>query len=255
MKKKSFKIKPVVLLGMAAAFLLASSVGSTQAALTYYSENYSAEVTVSNIGITLLENKVEISRRNYLEDDKWDEVTGTLCENLLAEGEEFVLGKSYDEALSVSNSGAIDAYVRVILTKSWKDAQGIKDTTLSPDLIDLKLLTGDNGWVVDTAASTAERTVLYYTKVLPTGETTPDVTDTLRIDPAIATKVVETVKETGTVSGNDLKTITYIYEYDGYTFNVDVEVDAVQTHNAEAAIKSAWGIEANVSEDGSLCLR
>ena len=253
--KRFLKWNPVILLAVAAVLLLASTAGSTQAALTYYSDNYSAEVTVSNIGMTLLENDVEISKRNYLEDDKWDETSGTLFQGLLAQGEELVLGKAYDEKLAVKNSGAIDAYVRVILTKSWKDAQGVKNTTLSPELIGLNLLTGENGWVIDQKASTRERTVLYYTKVLAVDETTPAVSDVLKIDPAVATKVVETVEKEVTAEGKELKTITYVYEYNGYTFSVEVEVDAVQTHNAQAAIKSAWGVDVNVEEDGSLRLQ
>ena len=178
-----------------------------------------------------------------------------MLKNLLAEGEDLVLGRNYNEEIAVQNSGAIDAYVRLILTKSWKDAQGVKNTALSPQLIHLDLVTNDNGWVIDQAASTEERTVLYYSKVLPVGETTPAVTDILKIDPAVATKVIETVETEVTADGKELKTITYVYEYDGYTFSLDVEVDAVQTHNAQAAIKSAWGVNVNVSEDGSLRLQ
>lgn len=44
----------------------------------------------------------------------------------------FALGKAYDEALTVQNSGSIDTFVRVILTKSWTDADGNKNTRLSP---------------------------------------------------------------------------------------------------------------------------
>lgn len=255
MKKKLRKINPIILLAAAAVLLLASTAGSTQAALTYYSKNYSAEVKVSNIGITLLENDKEISCRNYLEDDQWEETKGTLFTEMIPEGEELILGKDYKEELAVKNSGAIDSYVRVILTKSWKDAQGVKNTKLSPALIDLNLLTGDNDWVVDQQASTPERTVLYYTKILPVGETTPDFSDWVSIDPSVATKVKETVETVGTVSGNDMKTVTYTFVYDGYTFSVEVEADAVQTHNAEDAIKSAWGVDVNVTEDGSLSLQ
>ena len=251
--KKSFKLKPLYLLIAAAVLLVASTVGSTQAALTYYSENYSAEVTVSNIGVSLLENGKQVSRRNYIEDDSWDQVSGKLLTGMIAEDEELVLGKSYKEELSVENSGAIDTYVRVIVRKSWQDAEGVKDTMLSPELIGLNFVT-ENGWVIDESASTAERTVLYYTGILPVGAMTPAFTDTLRIDPAIATKIVETV-DTDVVGGKEYKTITYVYEYDGYTFTVEAEVDAVQTHNAEAAIKSAWGIEVAVSADGNLSLQ
>lgn len=251
--KKSFKLKPLYLLIAAAVLLVASTVGSTQAALTYYSENYSAEVTVSNIGISLLENGSQVSRRNYIENDAWDEVSGKLLGGMLAEDEELVLGKAYKEELSVTNSGAIDTYVRVIVRKSWQDENGVKETKLSPELIDLNFVTG-NGWVIDESASTAERTVLYYTGILPVGASTPAFTDTLTIDPAIATKVVEEA-DTAVVNGKEYKNITYVCEYDGYTFTIEAEVDAVQTHNAEAAIKSAWGVDVVVSEGGSLSLQ
>ena len=248
MKKRN--ITPAVLLAASAVLLLSSMVGSTRAALTYYSENYSAEVTVSSIGISLVENDKVISQRNYLEDDKWDTTTGTLFTDLLNEEEELTLGKTYEEELSVYNSGAIDTYVRVILTKSWQDADGVKDTTLSPELIDLGLVTG-NGWVIDQEASTAERTVLYYTAVLPVGAATPSLTDSLRIDPAVGTKVIKTE----TTDANGYKVVTYVYEYDGYTFTVEAEADAVQTHNAADAMKSAWGVDVAVASDGSISLR
>ncbi len=237
--KKSFKLKPLYLLIAAAVLLIASTVGSTQAALTYYSENYAAEVKVSNIGVGLLENGAQVG----------EELLG----EMIAEGKELVLGKTYNEELSVVNSGSIDSYVRVIVRKSWQDAEGVKDTKLSPELIDLNFVTG-NGWVIDESASTAERTVLYYTGILPVGAVTPAFTDTLRIDPAIMTKIVETV-DSDVIGGKEYKTITYVYEYDGYTFNVEAEVDAVQTHNAADAIKSAWGVSVEVSADGSLSLQ
>lgn len=259
-KKTSLKRKPVFLLLAAIILLLASTVGSTQAALTYYSENYSAEVTVSNIGVTLLENEKEVSRRNYIGESKndWDDTNpGKLLEYMHEDEFEFVLGKNYQEELTVKNSGAIDSYVRVVLRKSWQNDKGVKDTTLSPELIDLSINTKDaNGnviWILDEAASTPERTVLYYKNILKVGETTVKCTDTIRIDPAIGTKVIETVETTGTEQ-NPLNTITYEYQYDGYTFNIEAEVDAVQTHNAVDAIKSAWGVDVTV-ENGSINLK
>ena len=254
MMKKRSKWTPLALLVTAGVLLLASTVGSTQAALTYYSENYSAEVTVSNIGVSLLENGKEISYRNYLKDDKWDEKTGTLFTELTADGP-LTLGKAYQEELAVKNSGAIDAYVRVVLKKSWQndaDGDGVydKNTTLSPELIKLNLLTGENGWIEDTEASTKERTVLYYTKPVASEAVTPDLSDSLQIDPAVGTKVIKT--ETRDANGT---TVVYTYVYDGYKFVVEAEVDAVQTHNAKDAIKSAWGVDVTVGADGSLSLR
>lgn len=249
--KKSFSVKPVILLSAAALLLLGSTVGSTRAALTYYSENYSAQINTSNIGVSLVENGETVSYRDFTEEGAWSEGTGTLLGGLLdeANGEKLVLGKNYSEELSVRNSGSIDSYVRVILYKSWADAQGNKATTLSPDLIRMNL--GGSGWVEDTNASTKERTILYYTGILPAGETTPAFTDTVSIDPALGKKVTQNE----TIDGNGNKTITTVYDYNGYNFHVEAEVNAVQTHNAQEAIKSAWGVDVNVADDGSISLR
>ena len=250
MKKKRFPFKKttVALLSASAVLLIGSTVGSTRAALTYYSENYSAQVSVSNIGVSLLENGETVSRRDYDANGEWNETSGELLSHL--KDEAVVPGKSYDEALSVSNSGSIDSYVRVILTRSWADSEGNTDTTLSPDLIGLNLTEG-SGWIVDESASTTERTVLYYTNILPAGQTTPALSDTVRIDPAVANKVEESVS----TDENGHKTITFTYAYDGYTFELDAEVHAVQTHNAADAIKSAWGVDVDVAADGTISLR
>ena len=239
-KKRSFPKVTVLLLAASAVLLVGSGVGSARAALTYYSENYSVQMNMQSIGVSLVENDQVVSSRDYADADKWEGTTeGSLLSNLLGEDEKFTPGKKYDEAISVTNSGNIDTFVRVIITKSWQDAHGGKNTSLDPQLIELNYLT-DNGWVVAEDQSTTERTVLYYTKALPVGESTPALSDTIRINESIASEVNKTVKD---------NTITYTYKYDGYTFHLDAEVDAVQTHNAKDAIKSAWGVDVNVTED------
>ena len=238
-KKKSFPKKSALLLTASALLLIGSTVGSTRAALTYYSENYSAQIEMQNIGVSLLENGDVVSSQDFTSKNQQEVKDGELLTGLLGEKEKFAPGKKYKEELSVQNSGNIDTFVRVILTKSWQDKEGKKNTTLSPDLIELNFLTA-NGWVVADQQTTDERTVLYYTKAVKAGDTTPALSDTLRIDPKIATEVEKTVKD---------KTITYTYKYNGYTFHIDAEVDAVQTHNAKDAIKSAWGVDVNVSDD------
>ena len=239
-RKKSFPKITVLLLAASAVLLVGSGVGSARAALTYYSENYSAQMNMQSIGVSLVENDAVVSSRDYVSDNEWSGTTeGTLLANMLGEDEKFTPGKRYDEAISVKNSGNIDTFVRVILTRSWQDAEGPKNTSLSPDLIELNYLT-DNGWVIAEDQSTPERTVLYYTKALPVGETTPALSDTIRVNESIAQDV------TKQVDGN---TIRYTYKYDGYSFHVDAEVDAVQTHNAQEAIKSAWGVDVSVNDD------
>ena len=240
---KKFSKLTAILLVASAVLLVTSAVGSTRAALTYYSDNYIAEVNVHKIGVSLIENDKVVVATSYGQLDDNDK--GKLLSGI----EGFALGTTYDEKLAVGNNGTIDSYVRVIITKSWVDANGNKDTALDPALIELNL-TG-NGWVEDETASTKERTVLYYTDILAVGETSPIFADTIKVDNNLSTKVYETV----TTDENGYTTITYEYAYDGYSFFLEAEVNAVQTHNAEDAIKSAWGVDVTVSADGKLSLR
>ena len=227
-KVKSIFMKPTILLGIAAVLLLGSGVGSARAALTYYSDQYSASMDMSTIGVSLKENGKVVSSKTY--DDQGDATTngeGKLLQNLLKD----------DEKLAVENSGNIDTFVRVVLTKSWQDKEG-KNVDLSPALIELGF--NQEGWVINEAQSTDERVVLYYTKVVESKKTTPDFMKTIRISNQLSTMYTKV---------EDEKTIKYQYTYNGYTFTLDAEVDAVQTHNAKDAIKSAWGIDVNVNDD------
>lgn len=246
MKKKMKKVKkilasPIVTLlafVCAVGLLLFSSIGGARAALTYYSETYSSNVELSEIGVRLVENGTE-----------------TAGELLLPDVEEDVkLGKTYKEELAVRNSGEINQFARVTVYKYWlipdDGPEGWrKSQELGPDLIDLHL-TRDSGWIEDEAASTPERTVLYYSNVLKcaqgdgAGETSPLFADSLTIDGRTA----RIVREENTESG-----VRRTYAYDGARFCIEVRVDAVQEHNAEAAIWSAWGRKVSVS-DGVLSL-
>lgn len=260
--KRTGRVRVTWALSIAASVLLVfSAAGSSRAALTYYSENYSAEFQMFDIGITLLENGREVSWRNYTQkDDVWQEGGGELLSGLL-EGEnggKIQPGKAYGEELSVRNSGSIDEYVRVTLYRYWEDKDGNRVTGVSPELIDLGL-TG-NGWVEDTSAGTEERMVLYYTGILPAGQQTPALSDTLTIKEGAATMMpgMGGQETDGASPGNNTggsQTVATVYGYDGLRFVLEAEVNAVQTHNAEEAIKSAWGVDVSVGADGSLSLK
>lgn len=232
MKKRLNSRKTTVLLFvLAAALLLAGTIGGIRAAPLVESPFYTAAVGMQDIGITLLENGVVIGQSAPGQTSE----RGSLLGNMLPEGESVRLGSAYPEQLAVQNSGKIDCYVRVILTCWWQDANGSKLTALSPEYIKLALR-ADSGWVVDEAASTPERTVLYYTRLLAVGETTPPCCESLTIDGLIRSAADE----------NGLS-------YDGAHFRVEAEADAVQTHNGEAAIRSAWGRNVTIT-DGVLTL-
>ena len=238
----------------AMALLLFGSVEGTRAALTYYSETYASRVQMYDIGVSLLENGERVSWRDYNSsaDGTWDENTGVLLAHMLEEGESLKLGKTYPEQLSVANSGTINQYVRVTIYKYWTDAEGTKLPNLSPELIRLNLVNLDTDWILDEEASTPERTVLYYNKLLyAEGEgvsETPLFADKLTIDGSIADRVGETRETSGGYT-----TITVTYEYDGARFCIEAKVDGVQEHNAQDAIWSAWGRRVTI-DNGVLSL-
>ena len=252
-KIKKFITSPAGTMGafaLAVGLLASSSVGGARAALTYYSETYTSRVQMYDIGVTLLENDKEISWRNYdsrKDNGSWLEEKGVLLENMVPEGEKFKIGVWYPEELKVMNSGTINQYVRVSLYKYWLDENGEKVQTLTPDLIDLELQT-DNGWMIDEESSTDERTILYYNRVLETGETSPAFAGWLKIDQSVTAKVTQTTEKTA----NGSKIIT-TYDYDGVQFCIEATVDAVQEHNVEDAVWSAWGRKVTVN-DGILSL-
>ena len=110
-QRKKFPKKSILLLSASAILLVGSTVGSTRAALTYYSENYVAGVELSSIGVSLLENGETVSSRDYLDNGEWQgEAEGTLLSDFTEKNGKIVPGKKYDEVLSVKNSGNIDSY-------------------------------------------------------------------------------------------------------------------------------------------------
>ena len=61
--------------------------------------------------------------------------------------------------------------------------------------------------------------------------------------------------QTKTTNKEGYTVITTTYDYDGVEFRVEVEVNAVQTHNAQDAIWSTWGREVSISSDKKLSLK
>ena len=263
---KKIRRSPVVaglLFLLAVVLLFAGSVGGTQAALQIYSSDYISAFELDHIGITLYENGTPVSFRNYGDaaasgfTEKQD---GDLVLKTLEDDPSFQIGRKYPFVITCKNTGTIDHYLRVTVYKYWVQVgedekfglkgwfHGLSSNTEklldkekhSPATIHL----GYNGsegyntsaWAKDPDSSTAERDVYYYTGILPVdGETAP-LFDTLWVDSSVAKSVI--TKTVGNVT-------TYTYAYDGYGFVVQAEADAVQTHNAKAAIRSAWGLQSD----------
>lgn len=96
MNKNRRDITTMVLFGLAAVLLVLGTAGTSQAALTYFSENYTAQIQVYDIGVTLTENGSDISWRNYTgSGDVWNENTGELLTEMVDEaaGEKLIPAK------------------------------------------------------------------------------------------------------------------------------------------------------------------
>ena len=225
-------LTPRVTMGLfilALILLLMSSVSGTRAALTYVSDDYTTAMQTQNIGVALVENG-EIRSQETM-GSRGDNDQGPLLGHIPG-GKDFHPNQEYPEALSVQNVGTIGQYVRVTVYRYWVDDAGNKRTDLNPAFIGLDFQENDD-WHVES--QTTERTVLYYKHVLPAGApANSPFTTTLVVDDEI-NNVYSSTEENGRIT----------YDYDGASFCVEAVVDAVQEHNAEAAMKSAWGVDMN----------
>ena len=280
---KLFKSPAVTVVALVAGvgLLLFSVLGTARAALDYRSNIHSIQVQMDDIGLSLLEKGAQdkeakvVSHRNYdkeaaakdnaTEEESWDqEVPGQLLTGMLAENETVALNRNYKEELSVQNTGTINTYVRVKIYKYWKvtDEEGNtrKLTTLSPDLIHLSLdgkdlydedVTKFGDWLKDKDedANSDERVVLYYDHLLNSQDVSSLFADTISIDNSIAKQLTQTTTTEEDKDGNKTTTIVTTYDYDGIEFCLEARADAVQEHNAEDAIKSAWGLDVTIDEE------
>ena len=213
---KKIRRSPVVtglLFLLAVVLLFAGSVGGTQAALQIFSDDYISAFDLKHIGITLYENGTPVSFRNYGETAAAgfsEQQDGDLVLKNLEDDPSFQIGRKYPFVITCRNTGSIDHYLRVTIHKYW-------------------VKVGEN-----------EELTYYYIGILPVDAETAPLFDTLWIDSSVAKKADVKVETVGS------KTVTtYTYAYNGYGFVVQAETDAVQTHHARAAIRSAWGLQSD----------
>ena len=63
-----------------------------------------------------------------------------------------------------------------------------------------------------------------------------------------------------TLSGNiywneKVRVITYEYDYDDFTFYIEADVQAIQTHNVNDAIGSLWGVNNVSAANGTVTVK
>lgn len=197
--------------------------------------NFDTVFELDGISVQLLENGDPVGGDGVLKDLKTINVKP---------------GMTYQENISVRNNGTAPEFVRLVVRKYWTEGgKTVKDKELTPALIELGLSTG---WTENESEGTDEMSVYYCENQLATGDTSQAI-ETVRVDGSVLTN-----KENITVSekkGTDKTVYIYTYKYDGYALNIEAEAQAVQTHNANDAIKSIWGVDDVTASGGSLTVK
>lgn len=218
------KVGTAALFAASAALILTGTVGGARAAIPpYTASDYLAELGVHEIGdvaITRGEERVDVG------------------EDLLAGVDEVKPGMVYQEPLAVTNNSNAPAYVRVTLTKAWVVGEDV-DTKLDPELVKLELA---DGWIEDSRALSKETVVLYWPEPVESGGSV----DFLK-SVGISDKIPVLVTQERTDMGDGFTKIDTTFDYQGAKLSLEAKVDAVQTHNAEDAIVSAWGVTPSMS--------
>ena len=252
----------VVALIAAIALMAVGGIGTARAALNVQSEDFTGWFYMDHLQVHLLENGVDVcSGHNTLEGESKekgellsiqhespiDYVGDTKGEVIKYGGIE--PGRVYREEIAGQNGSDIDIYLRMTVRKYWVNTETKDKVT---DLLPSRIHLAYNGeeyntgaWQINDLETTTESCTYYYTNVLGAGAVTEPLFNEFWIDGELAKAVsVEEYQE-----GNKIyRTTTYLY--DGYACYIEADVQAIQTHNAEDAIHSQWGMY-NISTEGS----
>lgn len=252
MEKNKLSAKTLALFAAAVILLASGGVMTTRSALNIVSPNGNATLETSSVSVQLLEDGKQVSAQSDSAD-----ASGSILTSL--SGSKLVPGKEYDASgVSVRNNGTADEYVRVIVRKYWSDvaeseskdaapAAGDKNKTLDPAYIEL---TTADGWI-EADEGGAETSAYYYTKPLkPSGDAVA-LFDKLRISENVVADSEKTEKIEEKTEGN-VKVVTYTYNYADKVFTVEAEVQSVQARSAAEAVRSVWGVKAEISGNGTI---
>lgn len=256
MKFRGTKLSKRTLALLAAAVVLLGGSGftGTRAALNVIGPNYDATIATNAIDVAITEQvggKGDVTTIDKTTKDKPGELTLTADTDL-------AIGKVYADNVAVKNMTGTPEFVRVIVRKYWtKD--GVEKTELTqklaPEWIELNVADSSK-WIVKDSATKNNEYSVYYLKNALAANASEVLFDGFRINEKVKTEGKKIMingegdyatDEAAKAAAKPGDVITYSYTYDGCTFNVEVEAQSVQTHNAADAIKSVWGVTATVS--------
>ncbi|SEA65844.1 hypothetical protein SAMN02910384_02021 [Pseudobutyrivibrio sp. ACV-2] len=244
---------PLFILAAGVLLVTGSIVGATKAAdsgtpkaqaVTFSTANLSVELQEKQSGkfVTIQETR---NADGSLNPSALGKLEFTSLEKVNAGEEMPDPSITYDEEVQVKNNGDCQEYIRVVVYKNWINADKSKNDALDISSANLHLV-NPSEWIVKESDS--KECTTYYLKKALDAEDTAKLFDTISFDNSILNSVPEVTTEKtdkGTVTRTNI-----VYEYNGKILEVEMRVDAVQTHNAKDAILGAWGVEPTIDANG-----
>ena len=238
--KKNLSRKTLALIAAAALLFAGGTFTATRAVLNIFSPEHFLEFETSNQAVRLMENGSPTGKDNPLLSTLKGKVSP---------------GKSYKEEISARNDCDVSQFVRIVVRKYWMDDNGKVhsfdgENVKTPDPSMIKLTPANTDlWQRNELESTVEREVYYYKNSVASGEVTKPLSATIKVDSWVASQYTTDPK----IDPNNMPkdtVITYVYDYDGYKICLEAEAQSVQTHNAQEAVMSIWGMP-NVTVSGN----
>lgn len=279
--------RTLALLAVTALLFCGGGFAGTKAALTYFSNDYTAGFELDHLQVHLIENENDVCcgendiytvhRTNGDDPKKNKKYRGNLVEYLGYENKDVHdgdtpaykvgtpgkvdPGRTYKEELSARNGNNVDEYVRIIVRKYWVNKEKKKSTVMDPALIKLTYngsAYNNSAWAVNPKEHTVESDTYYLKNKLGAGADSALLFNELTIDKSVAdlgNKKTTTTKESRGPDNQEVTVITYSYDYDDFTFYIEADVQAIQTHNATDAVKSLWGVSNVSAGNGKVTVR
>ena len=274
--------RTLALLAVTALLFCGGGFAGTKAALTYFSNDYTAGFQLDHLQVHLVENENDVCcgenesiytvhrTNDKVAQEKIPKYKGDLVGYLGYKNEnkdahygdtpaykvgtpgKVDPGRTYKEELSARNGNNVDEYVRLTVRKYWVNKEKKKSTVMDPALIKLTYngsAYNNSAWAVNPKEHTVESDTYYLKNKLGAGADSALLFNELTIDGSVAdlgNKKTTTTKKSPGPDNQEVTVITYTYDYDDFTFYIEADVQAIQTHNATDAVKSLWGVS-NVS--------
>lgn len=258
--KRKMSTRTLALLAAAILLFAGGAVSGTRAALNIQSDYYIAQFYLNHLQVHLIENGKDVcGGHNNLDGES--KITGQLATALGYKSDTELgtvePGKLYQEEIAARNGNNIDEFVRLTVRKYWaktdengnvilKDGLPEKAGNMDPAWIHLYYggseTYNSGAWTENPAERTEESSTYYYKTDLDPNADSALIFDQIMIDRQLAkiSKVDVTEESAGGVTKKIYK---YIYKYDGCAFYIEADVQAIQTHNINEAIKSQWGVD------------